>query len=130
MRKCDVAVLLTDLTNPYALSLHNHIACNYSWMPCFHVFTKADKQCARQASSVAPDAFFKARELPEPRRVAFTDYRTVAGLFECIACVAEDPGTYSAAGLDAVHKNTACRKVGWHLRCYHYYCRVGRDLRL
>lgn len=101
MRRCDVAILLTDMSNPYsfgyALGLHNYIACNYPWIPCIHVFTKADKIYVRQISSVTPEAFFKANMLPEPHRVVFSDYKTIVGLFDFIIEIAREPGHFSAS---------------------------------
>lgn len=102
MKRCDVAVILTDVSNPYsfgyALGLHNHIEWNYPWIPCLHVFTKADKHWAKQISTVTPEAFFKNNMLPEPRRVVFSDCRTVVGLFDLIVDIAKNPGRFSGAG--------------------------------
>lgn len=102
MRRCDVAVILTDVSNPYsfgyALGLNNYIEWNYSWIPCLHVFSKTDKHSAKQISSVTPEAFFKNNMLPEPRRVVFSDYRTTLGLFDLIIDVAKSPGRFSGAG--------------------------------
>lgn len=102
MRRCDVAVILTDVSNPYsfgyALGLHNYVSCNYPWVPCLHVFSKADKHWVKQISSVAPETFFKSNNLPEPRKVKFSDYETVADLFGSIVEIAKDPGCFSAAG--------------------------------